>query len=74
MNCTQQHPYKKSTFGRKCNKLNANAGCQITVNLCKKDGRWAQNSSVGRKLLYKIHARANIQNFIQFLFYLPWLA
>jgi hypothetical protein len=43
--------------GRQCKKLSAsaNARCQIRVNLFKKDGRRAQISSVGHKLLYEIH-------------------
>ena len=35
-----------------------NTWCQIRVNLYKKDGRRAQMSRVGRKLLYEIHPRS----------------
>jgi hypothetical protein len=35
----------------------ANAWCKIRANLCKKDGRIAQNLNVGHKLLYEIHPR-----------------
>jgi hypothetical protein len=35
----------------------ANAWSQIRVNICKKEGPWAQISSVGWKLLYNILSR-----------------
>jgi hypothetical protein len=40
----------------------ANAWCQSRVNLCKKDGRRAQNYSIGHKLLCEIHPRSCLKN------------
>jgi hypothetical protein len=41
-------------------KAQINARCQIRADLFKKDGRRAQISSVGLKLLYEIHPRLKL--------------
>jgi hypothetical protein len=41
----------------------SNARCQIRVNLFKTDGRWAQISSVGRKMFLKSNPGSGFWNF-----------
>jgi hypothetical protein len=59
--------------GRKCKKLSARRKCmmQIGVNLYKKDGRRAQISGVGRKLLNEIYPRSQTAH-LRKIFILKW--